>query len=157
MEEEMNKNTAFIMVGASGSGKSTWIHNNATTAKVCSADDYFMGKKGEYNFDPSKLSNAHNACLRKFTRILIYGKTDVVSDNTNTTMAEVAPYVSLAEAYGYDVRVVFMDTPADVCIARNTKEVPAIVIDRMVEQTTALLSSWPRFWGEWEKVSYEYE
>jgi hypothetical protein len=58
-----------IMSGISGSGKDTYIENNFYTEhyppSICSADDYFM-KDNKYQFNHSKLNEAHGYCLKKF-------------------------------------------------------------------------------------------
>ena len=50
----------YIVRGLSGSGKTTIAHN--LTHNVFSADDYFTTHAGDYNFDPSKLGDAHADC-----------------------------------------------------------------------------------------------
>ena len=90
-----------ILVGVPGSGKS---HHTAslTGAVVVSADHHFVELgNGTYAFDPSKLGTAHGQCLRRYTEALQRGESHVVVDNTNTTLLEMSPYVSLALAYGY--------------------------------------------------------
>ena len=148
--------TAIIMIGASGAGKSTWIKKNHPDIEVCSADKWFETPSGNYEFDPSQLSNAHASCMKLFVRAIMY-RQNVIVDNTNTTTAEISPYLAVAKAFGYKVRVVFLDTPPDVCEERNTKGVNRHTIERMDRQARALLDSWPTFWPEWERVPYEYE
>lgn len=63
-----------------------------------------------YRFDPAKLPEAHAQCLKKFIRTA-QGNTGgalgdvIIVDNTNSTVAEIAPYYAIAEAYGYDTRI----------------------------------------------------
>lgn len=82
----------IIMSGISGAGKSTYA--NDVEGIVCSADDFFM-KNGEYCFDPSKIGEAHEACMRKAIEAIEAGK-NVVIDNTNTSPVEVDPYLVMA-------------------------------------------------------------
>ena len=103
---------ALLMQGVSGSGKSTFVKglvdnhrqgNHAASCVVCSADDYF----GEdYAFDPAKLGEVHAACLKKFVGGVMAGVELVIVDNTNCSTIELAPYVSLAQAFGYEVEIV---------------------------------------------------
>lgn len=92
-----------ILSGIPGSGKTTYANNLKGHVVKCSADDFFH-RDGSYKFDPSQLSRAHGECLRKFAENL--AKPDsvkpdfLVVDNMNTTTLELAPYVSLAMAYG---------------------------------------------------------
>lgn len=97
-----------ILRGMPGSGKSTWAKNNLPGAFVCSADHYFE-KDGEYKFNPSQLGNAHGECMRIFICVLSEGRPLVVVDNTNVTKIEIAPYLSVAQAFGYDVEIICID------------------------------------------------
>lgn len=98
----------IVMQGISGSGKSTWIQNSLPEALVVSADHFFMVPEG-YVFDPAKLPLAHADCLRKFAVCVQDSMGDprpIVVDNTNTSIAEMAPYCALALAYGHQLKVV---------------------------------------------------
>lgn len=97
--------------GASGSGKST--HAKSLGAKsydpfagvqIISADDFFM-KRGVYTFDPSLLGEAHGSCIRKAVAGIMR-RADLVIDNTNCRVAEIAPYYALGEAYSYEVEII---------------------------------------------------
>ena len=51
-----------LVRGLPGSGKSTfanWIWNEYA---ICEADKFFYDKEGNYNFDATKLSQAHKWC-----------------------------------------------------------------------------------------------
>jgi predicted kinase len=140
----------IILSGISGSGKSTYIASRP--AVVVSADHYFTGVDGAYNFDPTKLGEAHGACFREFIELVRLGSTDVVVDNTNTSVAEVAPYVLAAQAYGWDVEILTLmcESEDDVreCAGRNTHGVPFQVV--MVQHRQLQERILPPWW----KVSY---
>lgn len=96
----------YIMSGVSGSGKSTYAASLASQAVVFSADAFFVNAVGEYKFDPKYLGGAHAACLRQFTQeVYDGGGRDIVVDNTNTTVDEIAPYFALAQAFGYEPQI----------------------------------------------------
>lgn len=133
-------------MGPSGSGKSTYVREHCDPfAVVCSADDYFI-VNGEYQFDPSKLSEAHGYCLRKFIHACQDAAGWVVCDSTNTTIAQVAPYIQVAQAYGYKVDVVPVVAKVEVCARRNAHGVPRGTIQRMRDDLLATLQAWPRHW-----------
>ncbi len=98
--------------GASGSGKSTHAKSliasnwgdGDTTPQIISADDFFM-RRGVYNFDPSLLSEAHGSCIRKAVAGIMR-RADLVIDNTNCRVSEIAPYYALGDAYDYEVEIV---------------------------------------------------
>src|SRR6185436_8705083 len=55
-------------------------------------------------------------------------------DATHLTVAERAPYVSIARAYGCDLEAVFFDVPVEVCQQRNRRRrrvVPEEAIEAM--------------------------
>lgn len=131
----------IIMRGLPGSGKSTWRKANHLGDWFCSADSLFTDSHGNYSFDPARLPEAHDRCLRRFTEVAVLAlqhevfprdKVFVV-DNTNISVYEIAPYYRLAEAVGHDVEIVQIDCPPAVAAARNVHGVPELTIGRMAE------------------------
>jgi predicted kinase len=138
----------IILAGISGAGKSYFTGKNYPVASVCSADYYFLNQDGEYIFDPSKLPAAHSQCLRKFVETVraITNET-VVVDNTNTTVAEIAPYAALALAYGYELTIIILHTPTSVGAARNQHGVPLKTIQQQNDRLKRLKASLPPWWN----------
>lgn len=116
-----------ILRGVSGSGKSTYAATNYPGALVVSADSFFAFVDG-YKFDPTKLSEAHGLCLRGFVDAAQRGR-NVVVDNTNITVEEIAPYYAIAEAYGREVEIVTFDVPISIAHARNIHNVPLAKVE----------------------------
>ena len=133
-----------IICGISGSGKSTYCKSNFPDAKVCSADHYFMDD-GEYKFDPRKLPEAHGSCLRKFVDLL-QSDGEVVVDNTNTTISEVAPYAQLALAYGHDLEIIILDVDPEVAHKRNLHGVPEQGVKVQHSRLVKLAGDLPPWW-----------
>jgi predicted kinase len=143
----MVMNKAVLLVGVSGSGKSTFAAREYPGAVTVSADHYFM-VDGEYRFEGSKLGAAHRACLRGFVEAVQGGAGCVVVDNTNTTLVELAPYVSLAMAYGYEVEVVRVRCPVEVAASRNTHGVGEGAVRAMDARIESMMATGlPPFWG----------
>jgi len=132
------------MQGVPGSGKTTVAEKRWPEYRRCSADDHFM-VEGEYRFDPSGLPEAHLASFRKFLDLIADGA-DVVVDNTNTSVWELAPYFRYAEVQGYDVRIVRVVCDPEIAAARNTHGVPAHAVKRMAEGIEASASQLPPWW-----------
>ena len=129
-----------ILSGVPGSGKSTYAKGLLTkhpSAVICSADNYFIDKDGDYHFDPSRLSDAHAMCLRRYTSTLLYRAGDpvevVIVDNTNTTALELAPYVALANAYKIPTYLITVECDPEVAFKRNVHGVSLEAIKRMTQ------------------------
>jgi predicted kinase len=112
----MEKNL-YIVRGLPGSGKSTLalslVHGHDFL--VCEADKYFTDADGNYNFDVTKIKDAHKWCQ---DRVETYMKDSMVNDqfyreiavsNTFTQEWEMKPYFELAKEYGYKVFTVVVE------------------------------------------------
>lgn len=115
----------FVMRGIQGSGKSTYakmLHKCALEDGMCprivSADDFFIGQNG-YQFDVKKLGEAHIQCMQHFLYALQNGFSPIIVDNTNINVEDIAPYVAVSEAMGYEVIITQVNTPPDVAAKRN--------------------------------------
>lgn len=148
---------SVIMIGAAGSGKSTFINRNFPEGLVCSSDHYHM-KDGVYQWKLENASYAHQCCLRKYVDLLAHQEycknqdDTVIVDNTNTTIREVAPYMALGLAYANSVEVYAWLLPPDVTHPRNSHSVPFSTVQRMYEQVRVLLSEWPPYWPKFTLV-----
>ena len=126
--------TVIILRGVSGSGKSTYIQENFPDAVVVSADKYFYNKEGEYNFDATKLGQAHGSCRARFESALKAQKALVVVDNTNTRFKEFQYYVDMGHRYSYDVRLVRLVVPLEALYGRNVHGVPDAIVKAMYDR-----------------------
>ncbi|MGY1915425.1 AAA family ATPase [Blastococcus sp. SYSU DS0973] len=96
-----------VLAGLQGSGKSTWTARTlAGTHTVVSKDHWPNARRREARQ------------LRVVADLLAEGR-DVVVDNTNPSPDERAPLIALARKAGVPVRAVWIDTPLEVCLARN--------------------------------------
>ena len=143
-----------ILVGLPGSGKSTYarkVCNELPNHVVYEADMYFQdGEK--YNFDPTKLGEAHFWCIHQVEQALIDGKVVYVA-NTNLTTWERAKYIELAKSVG-DV-----DIQIYVCTKNfgNIHNVPEEKIAMMKERYEApSAKEFEDFEGKWLIGKLEY-
>jgi predicted kinase len=132
------------MQGVPGSGKSTIAKERWPGVLTVSADDHFM-VDGVYRFDPSGLSEAHSSCFQAFLDAIEDGR-DVIVDNTNSSVWELAPYFRYAEVKGYNVRIVRVLCDPEVAAARNSHGVPAHAVKRMAEAIEASAAQLPPWW-----------
>lgn len=140
----------IIMRGIPGSGKSTWAKTHHPGAVFCSADDYFTGPSdGMYRFDPTLLSEAHDQCLIKYLKALEFAhecrpgpNNDIVVDNTNIRVFELAPYYRLAEAFKCSVKIVQMYCEPSLAYTRCQHGVPLGVIEGMARSFEPVPTWW---------------
>ena len=108
----MRRKVLYIVRGLSGSGKSTiaeeivnelWDDESKTFVKdFYSADDYFTDPQGNYNFDPSKLSDAHAECFSNVELVMQKNCIRKIAvANTFSQSWEAQPYFKLAKKYDY--------------------------------------------------------
>jgi predicted kinase len=99
----------FLVRGLPGSGKTSFASAIWNEYAVCEADKFFYDKEGNYNFDPSKLKEAHTWCKNQVeTRMIDHRNNqqyypEIAVSNTFTQEWEMEDYFKLAEKYGYKV------------------------------------------------------
>jgi predicted kinase len=95
------------MVGLQGSGKSTWVARHlAGTHVVVSKDHWPNARRRESR-------------QRRVVAELLAAGASVVVENTNPAPDDRAPLIAAARDAGVPVRAVWVDTPPDICRARN--------------------------------------
>ncbi len=84
----------------------------------------------------------------KFVGAVADPRNTVVVDNTSTTAVEVAPYASLALAYGHELRVVTLKVDPEVAHERNVHGVPLEGIRAMARRLEESTGQLPPWWPE---------
>ena len=98
--------TLYLLRGLPGSGKSTLAKQLG--GSHFETDLYFVSPDDTYNFDPSKLKEAHQWCQDAVSNAMLLNYTTghnetIVVSNTFTQEWEMKPYMDMAEDWGYRV------------------------------------------------------
>lgn len=98
-----------LLRGLPGSGKSSFAKHMWSDFVICEADQFFYDPEGNYNFDPSKLKDAHKYCRDKVETFMSDNEKnsqfypEIVVSNTFTREWEMDEYFKLAKKYNYQV------------------------------------------------------
>lgn len=114
-----------------------------------STDNFFTSPDGTYNFDPKYLSEAHNKCFRDFISEVSKSQNGLyVVDNTNTSIAEVAPYIFAAQAFNHDLRIITLISSPAECAKRGVHGAPDKSVMRQHLSLEQSLRDWPQWWPQ---------
>lgn len=116
----------IILRGISGAGKSTYarhLQENCGEVLICSADEFMETARG-YKFNGRALEDAHKYCLRRFIDAVQKRWETIVLDNTNVLFHKFSHYVTIAEAYDYEVEIITITVDPEVAAERTQHDVP---------------------------------
>lgn len=119
----------YIIRGLPGSGKSTLAQKLVGSDRHYESDMFFTSSTGEYNFDYTKLNDAHLWCLRSVSKALSSRK-DIAVSNTFTRLIEYLPYIEIAISSNYDYQVISLYSDR----WNGIHNVPSSVYDRMLNR-----------------------
>lgn len=128
------KPTLYLIRGVCGSGKSTFadtLFNAGIVNAICEADAFFINEEtGEYQFDASKLGEAHTKCQNS-TRLVLKNGSNVAVSNTSTTEREVETYRKIAEEHNANFVSIVVESRHD---GKNVHNVPPEKIQQMKDR-----------------------
>ena len=96
-----NMKTLYIVRGLPGSGKSTFA--KSLNCPVFEADMFFVNQQGVYNFDITRIKDAHAWCQEMIEDHMFNQEDKIAVSNTFTQEWEMKPYYDMAKTYGYIV------------------------------------------------------
>ena len=104
--------TLYLLRGLPGSGKSTLAKQLG--GSHFETDTYFMSPDDTYNFDVSKIKEAHQWCQDSVSNAMLLNYTTghnetIVVSNTFTQEWEMKPYMDMAEDWGYRVFTIIVE------------------------------------------------
>jgi predicted kinase len=122
----------IILRGLPGSGKTSFAKYMFSN-NVFEADQYFYDENGNYNFDATKLHDAHMNCQNRVEKLMQMSSTtqygsEIVVSNTSTTEKELKPYYDLAEKYDYKVVSLIVENRHG---SKNVHNVPDEKLEQM--------------------------
>ena len=97
----MKNKVLYIVRGLPGSGKSTFAHT--FNCPVFEADMFFVNSQGVYNFDFTKIKDAHAWCQEMVEDYMFNQHEKIAVSNTFTQEWEMKTYYDMAKTYGYQV------------------------------------------------------
>lgn len=125
-----------MLVGLPGSGKSTWLERQGTTAI---SSDWIRQVLADDATDQTIHARVFLTVRYLLRHRLAIGRLVSYVDATHLTPEERRPYVKIAQWYGCDVEAVYFDVPLDVCRERNLRRnrvVPDEALERMALKLT---------------------
>jgi predicted kinase len=128
-----NEGELILLRGIPGSGKTTLAKillqiRVTDEPEVLSADDFFENENGEYNFDASKLKEAHNYCQFRCSERMRQQKAKIIVANTFTQEWEMEIYYEMAKRYNYRVHTLIVENRHG---SENIHDVPSEKIKQM--------------------------
>jgi ABC-type molybdenum transport system ATPase subunit/photorepair protein PhrA len=128
----------YLIRGVPGSGKSSLARIIWNDYAICEADKFFVDEAGNYNFDPSKIRQAHDWCKGQVENRMGDNAAnpqyypEIVVSNTFTQEWELADYYKLAEQYGYKVFSLIVEN------RHGGKDVHGVPEEKLVQMETNL-------------------
>ena len=126
----MYNGTITLVRGASGAGKTTFADfmlNRDGEKTVLSTDMYFEKPDGSYDFDFTKLQEAHSWCQEEVKQAMIRGDVDIVVANTFTREWEMRHYIELARRFNYQLFSIIVENRHG---SENVHNVPDEVVEK---------------------------
>lgn len=126
-----------VMVGISGSGKSTYATGLKTSlkAELVETDSIRVELTGNAE-DQSQNGRVFEVARKRVNDYLSQGKNTII-DATSLNIKERKDWIDIGKANNAEIRAYFIDTPVSDCKAQNSKrarKVPEWVIDKQANK-----------------------
>lgn len=126
-----------VMIGISGSGKSTYANGLKTSlgAQLVETDAIRLELTGDAE-DQSQNGRVFAIAKKRVSDYLSQGKNTVI-DATSLSIKDRKDWIDIGKSNNAEVRAYFIDTPVSVCKSQNNKrerKVPEWVIDKQASK-----------------------
>jgi len=133
----MDNHILAVMIGISGSGKSTYANGLKTSlgAQLVETDAIRLELTGNAE-DQSQNGRVFEIAKTRVNNYLSQGKNTII-DATSLNIKERKDWIDIGKANNAEIRAYFIDTPVSVCKAQNNKrehKVPELFIDKQVSK-----------------------
>jgi predicted kinase len=148
--------TAFLLIGAQGSGKSTWAEANAArlNAEIVASDEIRNELEGAGR-DATNLSDEVFAILEQRVDQLLAQGRNVIVDATHARRKWRENVLAIARARGARRVAIWFDVPLEAALARNAAR-PGGPWGRRIVPAPVLIDAWaglePPAEGEFDEV-----
>jgi protein phosphatase len=140
---DVYRDALVLMVGAAGSGKSTFAARHFPAEAVLSSDriraELGQGESDQRATDPAFLLIRRLAGERLQRRLL------TVVDATNVQWMDRAALIELARRIGRPALAIVLDLPVDICLARNAGRARVVRSNVVRRQVRQLHQAWANF------------
>ena len=134
--ESMRKGKHVIMLcGLPGSGKDTWIKENAPHLPLISTD----AMRRKLNIPKGEKSNVVSRAAQEEARSILLSGRSLVWNATNLTEITRMRLIHQFESYGADVEIVYLETDWQKTLMRNSEKpesVPIPILEEMLSKLT---------------------
>lgn len=126
-----------VMIGISGSGKSTYANGLKTSlnAELVETDAIRQELTGDAE-DQSQNGRVFEIARKRVNDILSQEKNAII-DATSLSMKERKDWIDIGKKNNAEIRAYFIDTPVSICKSQNNKrkrKVPEWVIDKQASK-----------------------
>jgi protein phosphatase len=130
MKIELADNSLVVLIGTTGSGKSTFGRRHFRPTEVLSSD-FFRGLVSDDENDQAATTPAFDALHYVAAKRLAAGRLTVI-DATNVEIRARKPLIDLAREYRVPLAAIVLDIPEQVCAERNRERLDRQGMDHVL-------------------------
>jgi predicted kinase len=133
---------AVLFIGLPGSGKSTYIKQNifGSTYQIVDAD---LIKEKHPDYDPNDTEKVHKWSVNEAEKQMGTLSDDgfnICMDSGGVNNSYQLRIIRMLQSKGYEVHLIHMDTPLEVCLERNRNRIRKVPEHAIIEKSEKLQS-----------------